>query len=102
MIVIRHKKCKDVILLRVNSPTLEGMDLSEAYLPGAHMVRLRCNRVQFRETCLRTADLRGASLRGADLTNANLREADLRGADLQDACLAGAVLTRALSGSRTR
>ena len=117
MINLKHRTSPDVILLQVDSPTLEGQDLSEAYLRRVAMAGMRCRAVDLRRADLRGADLRGTDLRnallagarlceadlrranlagaglaGADLRGCNLRRADLRGADLRDANLEGARL----------
>ena len=95
MIVIKHRTSPDVILLRVESDTLDGFDLSEAYLPGAVLAGTRCRGTLFRDATLKKADLRGIDLQGADLFGANLARADLTGANLAEALLEGADFTGA-------
>jgi hypothetical protein len=95
LIVIKHRTCPDVILLRVDTATLDGFDLSEAYLPGAVLADVRCRRTSFRAANLRRADLRGTDLTGADLSDANLSRANLSGARLAGALLVGADLSDA-------
>jgi uncharacterized protein YjbI with pentapeptide repeats len=102
MVTIKHRRSPDVILLRVGTATLDGWDLSEAYLRGANMAGLSCVGTLFRGASLREASLRDAPLRGADLRDADLRGADLRGADLAAARLEGADLTDALVDGHTR
>lgn len=111
MIVIKHRKSADVVLLRVNARRLDDQDLTGAYLLGADMAGLRGRRLILREASLRNASLRGADLRGAvlqgavlrgadlrncNLSDARLAEADLRGADLRGADLRGADLSRSM------
>lgn len=104
MIVIKHRRCRDVILLQVKARRLQGHDFSGAFLvqaalSGASCVGARFPGANLREADFRDADLRdtilcGANLRGADLYNADLRGADLRGANLEDANLVGVVHDR--------
>lgn len=111
MIVIKHRKSPDVVLLRVNASRLDDRDLTGAYLLGARMVGLRGHRVvllgatlrnaelcgaDFEGANLKGADLRSANLQGINLANATLTEADLRGANLRRADLRGADLSRAM------
>lgn len=95
MIVIRHRKSSDVVLMRIDASGLDDRDLSGAYLLGAGMAGLRARRVVLREANLRNADLRATDLTAADLSGAVLRGADFRGADLSGASLAGADLRAA-------
>lgn len=111
MIVIKHRKSPDVVLLRINASRLDDRDLTGAYLLGARMVGLRGHRVvlhgatlrnaelcgaDFEGANLKSADLRSANLQGINLANATLTEADLRGANLRRADLRGADLSRAM------
>lgn len=95
MIVIKHRKSSDVVLLRIDASKLDGHDLTGAYLLGAEMAGQRARWVILREANLRKADLRAADLREADLRGAVLRGADLRGADLSRASLVDADLRAA-------
>jgi hypothetical protein len=95
MIVIKHRKSSDVVLLRIDASQLDDRDLTGAYLLGAAMAGLRARGILLREANLRNADLRAADLRGADLRGAVLRGADLRGADLSGVSLADADLRAA-------
>lgn len=100
MIIIKHRKSADVVLLRVDALQLDDRDLAGAYLRGAGMAGLSARRALLREANLRDADLRATDLSGADLSDAVLRNADLRDADLSavvfaDADLRGADLSRA-------
>lgn len=103
MLEVKHRNSPDVILLRVDEPTLDGADLSEAWLACAVMQNLRCRQTSFRGANLRAADLRQTDLSRSDFTGANLRGADLRNAILDAACLSGADLTGAdLAGADVR
>jgi uncharacterized protein YjbI with pentapeptide repeats len=75
---IKHRKTRDIILLRTDGGTLEAADLSDANLAQADLSGW-C----LRRAMLRGADLRNAKLAGADVTGADLRDADLAGADLR-------------------
>jgi len=99
---------------------LQGLDLSEQKLVGAHLHQCQGRKTNFMKATLRYADFSGADLReayfiGANLLEANFENADLRqadlyladltrarlmganleGANLESACLQGADLTRA-------
>lgn len=103
MIVIKHRTCRDIILLRLDEGSLEGIELPEAYLASAEMAGQRCRGASFRGANLTGADLRGADLRETDLRGAKLRRSDLRGADLCGANLAEADLCAAdLQGADLR
>ena len=104
MIVIKHRRCRDVILLQVKARRLQGYDFSGAFLvqaslSGASCVGARFPGANLREADFRDADLRdavlcGANLRGADFCSADLRGADLRGTNLEDANLTGVIHDR--------
>lgn len=90
MTEIRHRETGDV-LLRVESSTLIGIDLSELADKGLDLMY-----ADLRGVCLDNADLRGVALVNADLAGASLRGADLRaasfdGADLTNADLSGVI-----------
>ena len=99
---------------------LQGLDLSEQNLVGAHLHQCQGHKTNFMKATLRYADFSGADLREAyfiganlleanfenadlrqadlylaDLTRARLKGANLEGANLESACLQGADLTRA-------
>jgi hypothetical protein len=92
IIEITHRRSKDVILIRLETDTLVGADLSGAFLLGAEMTGMRCT-----GACFRDAKMLRACLREADLSGA-----DFRGADLRGAILTGADLTGSMYDSRTR
>jgi len=89
---------------------LVGIDLTDAYLQGIHLIRANLHRAVFASADLRNAVLEecnlqsasflnSANLRNSDcaesnLTDANFTDADLNGANLRGARLQGAVFDR--------
>jgi len=86
----------DVIRLKRQHGTPDGLDLRRADLHQTDLSRLNLSGAR-----LSAANLRGAGLRHANLEHARLQNADLHAADLRRASLQGANLLRAnLEGSR--
>ena len=75
---------------RLNYYDITNINLTEAFLKDAYLVK-----VNLMNANLRQADLRDAYLMGTNLTNANLIMANLMGADLTGANLTNADLTSA-------
>ena len=91
------KKENEAYLGNITHLTLIDRDLrkaiaSGAFLPGAGLVRARLEGVDFSDAWLPGAAVSGAQLLGANLSRAKLQSADFRNADLSGANLSGARL----------
>jgi autotransporter-associated beta strand protein len=80
----------------VPNANLAGLDLTQAYLPGANLTGAALNYTTLTNADLANANLSNAYLYFATLTNANLSNANLTNANLESATLTNANLTGAI------
>ena len=76
----------------LNNARLQGAHLGDAQLQGADLRQARLQGADLSRAQLQGADLNGAQLQGADLDRAQLQGADLNGAQMQGAQLPFALL----------
>ena len=72
--------------------SLQGINISKAYLRGIELPNAQLRNADLSETDLRNANLAGANMWKANLAGANMYEANLADANLRRANLAGALL----------
>ncbi len=94
---LHNADCRGAVLTdaQLGGICLDGVDLSNAQLNGAGLVKGRFFRANLRLARLRQADLGEAVLDGCNLHGARLDDANLEGADLRRAHLEAAILIQA-------